>query len=151
VGTAQFMKQILCVLACAGSLLLAGCSANSSVLGNKIAGIGGAAKSWTPQNTQTNALANGAEEPVSTGSIVPLSAEGAVVDLPDAGSRADNQASDDQVKLSSSSQEGATDIDGMAQGQQDVEPEQPLSAEERHRRELINRGDLQEGEALPVE
>lgn len=148
------MKQILSVLACTGSLLLGACSVNPAVLGNNVAGIGGAQKSLTTQNPEANALANGPVEPASTGSIVPLNGEGAVVDLPDSGSRAtdqvEEQASSDQLQLFSS-QRNAPRIDGMLSGQPVEEPEQPLSAEERHRRELINRGDLQEGQPLPSE
>jgi hypothetical protein len=125
------MKQILRVMGSCAVLMLAGCTINSSMLGDNVAGIGGA-------GTQGNLSAQTTGAPVSTGSIVPLNEEGRVVDLPDAGG---------QVQASSSYQEG----NAQDSGEQVREIEQALSPDELHRRELINRGDLQEGEPLPVE
>ncbi len=90
------------------------------------AGIGGSGQSenLTPSN------ANG--EPASTGSIVPAQNEGAVVDLPD---------SSVHMRSSGTTRQSSIDDSGHEE----------LSAEERHRRELVNRGDLEEGQPLPAQ
>ena len=129
------MKQVSKLFVCLSVMMLAGCSVNPSVLGTNIAGIGGE---------------GGSGPGATTGSIVPLSSEGEVVDLPSASEYADKNNSD-QMQVLSAHQEGAVRVDGAFAGQADGEPEQALSAQERHRRELINRGDLQEGQPLPVD
>ncbi len=115
--------------------MLSGCTVNSSVLGNGIAGIAGAG------------------EPSSTASIVPQNDEAAVVDLPDAGNRAKGSPSGEPV-TQSSSDAGAVNSAGYDQARGTVDEqadEQDLqSPEELHRQELVNRGDLPEGAPLPA-
>lgn len=110
-----------------------------SILGQSAAGIGRskAPESLTPANMNSGS-------PVSTGSIVPLSQEGQVVDLPDAG---------DQMQASSSyqAQGGKIQAVGPGTGEPTSDAEQTLTPQERHRQELINRGDLPEDQPLPVE
>ena len=130
------MKQILLLPGIILMLMLSGCTVSPSVLGGNVAGIGDGAL----PDTQISPIINA---PVETGSIVPLGEEGAVVDLPD---------SSVQTQASSSPYQQAPigSFEGQSGGQAD-EGEQTSSAAERHRRELINRGDLAEGQALPVE
>ena len=123
------MKQILHIAMGLALSMLAGCTVAPSTLGVNIAGVSGP---QSPKNLSP--IANGA--PSSTGSIVPLRDEGVVVDLPD---------SSHHMQASSAYQ------NNQAQEQAGMAEDEPLSAKERHRRELINRGDLQEGQALPVQ
>ncbi|MCP4933134.1 MAG: hypothetical protein GY927_02780 [bacterium] len=127
------MKQILLVPGIFLMLMLSGCTVSPSVLGGNIAGIGSGASQENQQPTILNA-------PAETGSIVPLGEEGAVVYLPDSSA---------QTQASSTAQHGPT-----SSGAADrfvSEDEKAVSADERHRRELINRGDLREGQPLPLE
>jgi len=128
------MKQILFVPGIFLVLMLSGCTVSPSVLGDNVAGIGSSAL----PDTQIVPIKNA---PVETGSIVPLGDEGAVVDLPD---------SSVQAQASSGVQRAPTSSSGPA-GRLASEDEQAVSAQELHRRELINRGDLREGQSLPVE
>ncbi len=144
------MKQILRVTGIILMLMLSGCTVSPSVLGNNIAGIGsGAAQqnqasaNMQAANAETSLKAapdQSADAPGSTGSIVPLSQEGAVVDLPDSSTLVAPSATFGQAPTS-------VGDEGVAVS----EDEQAFSAAERHRRELINRGDLQEGQPLPAE
>ncbi len=125
------MKQILLLSGIISMLMLSGCTVSPSVLGDNVAGIGSSAL----PDTQIAPIINA---PGSTGSIVPLREEGAVVDLPDSSAQAASRVQHDQTSS------------GTA-GRLASEDEQAITAEERHRLELINRGDLVEGQALPVE
>ncbi len=127
------MKQILLVPSIILMLLLSGCTVSPSMLGGNIAGIGGGV---SPDN-QISPTINASD---TTGSIVPLNEEGAVVDLPDSSA---------QMQAPSAIQ-GAPTSSGAAD-RLVSEEEQAASAQERHRRELINRGDLREGQPLPAE
>ena len=127
------MKQILLVPSIILMLMLSGCTVSPSVLGGNVAGIGSSAL----PDTQIAPIINA---PGSTGSIVPLREEGAVVDLPDSSARAQASSSVQRAPTTS----GVTDR--LAS-----DDEAAISAEERHRRELINRGDLRKGQSLPVE
>ena len=131
-GIAQHMKPVSYFVCGLSAMVLTGCSVNPSVLGGNIAGIAGSQSATSSSISENESLAGPVQAPAATGSIVPLNEEGAVVDLPVAGDRAEIQAND-------------------VESQQGVEIERPLSAEERHRQELVNRGDLQEGQPLPVE
>jgi len=137
------MKQILLVTGIITILMLGGCTVSPSMLGdNNIVGIGGGGGGGTdtpgsliPPDTRTSSSAV-AGSPGATGSIVPLRDAGAVVDMPDSSARMQGSSSFQQ---------------GESQSVEEEAGEQILSAEERHRRELINRGDLQEGQMLPAE
>ncbi len=127
------MKQILLVPSIFLMLMLSGCTVSPSVLGGNVAGIG---SGGLPDKKFSPIIST----PDSTGSIVPLGEEGAVVDLPDSSAQAQNSSVIQRAPTSS----GAADA--LA-----AEDEQAVSAQERHRRELINRGDLREGQPLPAE
>ena len=138
------MKQILLFTSIIWVLILSGCTVSPSMLGNNIAGLGVGEE----QKNQSPAIlapmganpSSTAGPPPSTGSIVPLNSEGTVVDLPD---------SSVQKRASSPLQPGQPAV--VEDGISAIEGEQASSAAERHRRELINRGDLREGQPLPVE
>ncbi len=144
------MKQILCVVCGFTVLMLTGCTVSPSVLGNNVAGIGGAGISGNERAENAHSENSSAQQnpdsgfqvgaPTSTSSIVLLRDEGRVVDLPDASN---------QMQTSSAYQENNPRVMTQGPDGQTPESEQAMSPEERHRRELINRGDLQEGEPLP--
>ncbi len=127
------MKQILLVPSIILMLMLSGCTVSPSMLGGNFAGIG----SGVSPDNQISPTINASD---TTGSIVPSGEEGVVVDLPDSSA---------QMQASSGIQ-GATTSPDTAD-QLTTQEEQAASAQERHRRELINRGDLKEGQPLPVE
>ncbi len=148
------MKRMKIVLLCSGSLFLAGCGVNPSVSGNDVAGIGGLAvpeKRGQPM-AGLKPSSGQAGGPVTTGAIVPADAEGVVVDLPDSSARTRGTQSGspgEQVQLSVSArkQEDA----GQAAGSHSGDDTDDMSEEERHRQELINRGDLPPDAPLPVQ
>ena len=121
------MKLTLPIIGFFAASMLAGCSISAPSM---MAGIGGGATENLAQATVT-AESN---TPTSTGSIVPSQNEGNVVDLPDASVH---------TRASGATPQGH--VDGLSDSEGD------LSAEELHRRELVNRGDLQEGEPLPTQ
>lgn len=145
------MKQILFAINMAAVLMLTGCTVSSGMLGNTMAGIGGdggskAAGSLSSASNLNGTISAASGAPLSTGAIVPLREEGAVVDLPDASAQR-------QAQVSSSYQNGAQHPpygEGETEETQTTDPDN-LTPDELHRRELINRGDLPEGAPLPAE
>ncbi len=122
------MKLILSFMGCLAASMLSGCTFSAPSM---MAGIGG---NGTQEQVVRGAVTADAGEqmPASTGSIVPPQNEGEVVDLPDA----------------SAHMEAAAEA---RRGNADSLDTEELSAEERHRRELVNRGDLEEGQPLPAQ
>ena len=119
------MKLILPIAGCLVASLLSGCAVSTpSMFGNGMAGIGGGGPA-TNVGMTTTASGSVAGTPVATGSIASSARQEDVGDFPAAGVRAGARS--------------------------DMEDEEDLSPEELHRRELINRGDLEEGQPLPAQ
>jgi len=116
------MKLILSFLGCLAASMLSGCTFSAPSM---MAGIGG-------NGNNNRAATASATMPAATGSVVPSQNEGEVVDLPDSSAHMDALV-----------QARRGNIDNL--------DNEELSAEERHRRELVNRGDLEEGQALPAQ
>jgi len=118
------MKLILLFIGCITASMLAGCTMSAPSM---LSGIGGGGKSGNFESSNATG-----EPALTTGSIVPARNEGDVVDLPDS-----------SVHLGRSAVTQRRSVDDYGN--------EELSAEERHRRELVNRGDLEEGQPLPAQ